>query len=186
MIKDELRKELIKKRSELDKEKKDAASREICDKIGNLPYFISSKNILIYISMKNEVDLKYLYETYGKIKKFYCPVCTTKENMTYVRLESYENLVESTRFKGLYEPKLAKMVENTVERLDLVIVPGVAFDMHKNRLGYGAGYYDRFFAKLSYKPIKLGTCYSFQLIGDIPSFENDVSMDYIITENKLF
>ena len=68
-------------------------------------------------------------------------------------------------------------------KVDLIIIPGVAFDRKKNRMGRGKGYYDRFLSKM--KAPKMGICFEFQLFDDIPNDENDVKMDYIVSENEL-
>ena len=72
--------------------------------------------------------------------------------------------------------------------LDLIVVPGVAFDRNGGRMGYGAGFYDRYFKKISKdnikKIVKLALAYDFQILEKIPMNEQDVPVNYIITENE--
>lgn len=72
------------------------------------------------------------------------------------------------------------------DEADLVIVPGVAFDMRGHRLGFGKGFYDRCLASLSEKTVLAGLCHDFQLLDHLPSEEHDIRMHYIITDKRLF
>ena len=76
---------------------------------------------------------------------------------------------------------------NTVspDLIDVVIVPGCAFDLHRNRMGYGAGYYDRFLKLISDNCLKVGVAFDFQVMDEIPCDELDIPMDIIITEDKI-
>ena len=68
--------------------------------------------------------------------------------------------------------------------IDIVIVPGVAFDKKYNRMGYGKGYYDRFLKDMT--ALKIGVCHSFQLVDEIPSEPHDIKMDMIVTEREIW
>ena len=69
--------------------------------------------------------------------------------------------------------------------VNLVLVPGVAFDKGGYRVGYGGGYYDRFFSKLNNDVIKIGLCYEIQLLPKVPTDTYDIPVNYIITEKGL-
>ena len=82
---------------------------------------------------------------------------------------------------GILEPSTKRPVaENDI---DVIIVPGLAFDRRGGRMGFGAGYYDRLLIKTN--AVKIGLCYDFQLMDSVPSEEHDVPMDYIITEKEI-
>ena len=70
--------------------------------------------------------------------------------------------------------------------LDLIIMPGVAFDENKNRIGFGGGYYDRFLLKFDKNkiPLTIAVCYDFQVIDYIPAENHDQKPDFIITEKR--
>ena len=73
------------------------------------------------------------------------------------------------------------MEENDYEgKIDLIIVPGICFDKANNRLGFGKGYYDKYLANKNIK--KFGICFKEQLLDDIPTDNNDIKMDLIITD----
>jgi len=80
---------------------------------------------------------------------------------------------------GIPEPPLN--YQNRLESADVVFVPGLVFDVHGFRVGYGGGFYDRFLRKFKHKA-KVGVCFSFQLFSEVPHDPFDVPVDYISTE----
>jgi 5-formyltetrahydrofolate cyclo-ligase len=79
---------------------------------------------------------------------------------------------------GICEPVVQRFVKR--EDLDLVIVPGVAFDRRGNRLGRGKGYYDRFLKKLPNEAISFGLAFDFQILPSLPATKTDVSVNKVI------
>ena len=71
------------------------------------------------------------------------------------------------------------------DKLDLVIVPGIAFDKKGHRIGYGYGYYDRFLKTIKKKAVKIGLAFDFQLIESIPEEEHDVPMNIVVTDKEI-
>jgi 5-formyltetrahydrofolate cyclo-ligase len=69
--------------------------------------------------------------------------------------------------------------------MDLAVVPGVAFDLERRRIGYGAGYYDRFLPRLRQDCLAVGVAYSLQLVENIQAGEHDIPMDAVITEDRI-
>ncbi|MFD2114832.1 5-formyltetrahydrofolate cyclo-ligase [Paenibacillus yanchengensis] len=88
---------------------------------------------------------------------------------------------------GIQEPYLQQRLANNVIP-DVIIVPGVAFDRQGGRLGYGAGYYDRWIAAngQKHKPVIIGAAFEQQLVSHIPMEEHDFPMDMLVTEYKLY
>lgn len=84
---------------------------------------------------------------------------------------------------GILEPK-ADGIEVPKNEIDLIIVPGVAFDKDKNRMGRGRGFYDRLLSTLNAP--KVGICFGFQLIPQVPVEPFDKKMDYVITEDTIY
>jgi 5-formyltetrahydrofolate cyclo-ligase len=82
------------------------------------------------------------------------------------------------------EPDATCPVHSPAEA-DLIVIPGVAFDLSGRRIGYGKGYYDRALHQLEGKGRLVGFCYDFQLVGEIPGEPHDVRMDLIITERRV-
>ena len=182
-----LRKEILAKRKNIDTAKKEDMDKKIVDKFYESKYYKEAKNIFIYISYDSEINTK---EIINKAlidnKRVYVPRTEFKTRlMDAVEITSLDNLIESEY--GILEPA---MEEPHIEpdELDLIVVPGVAFDRNGGRMGYGAGFYDRYFKQISKdnmkKVIKLALAYDFQILEKIPMNEQDVPVNYIITEKE--
>ena len=83
------------------------------------------------------------------------------------------------------EPSPDNYQEVTPNLLDLIITPAVAFDTDKYRIGYGAGYYDRFFASLKKDIIKIGVGFDEQLVQEVPREPHDIRLNYVLTDKRL-
>ena len=99
--------------------------------------------------------------------------------MVFYRISALRDL--STGAYGILEPKEAEAYQD--EANALCLVPGLAFSADGARLGYGKGYYDTFFAR--HPVLKLGLCYDFQLVPQVPTQPHDVRMDGILTDKRL-
>ena len=102
-----------------------------------------------------------------------------KANMVFYRISALRDL--SPGAYGILEPKEAEAYQD--EANALCLVPGLAFSADGARLGYGKGYYDTFFAQ--HPVLKLGLCYDFQLVPQVPTQPHDVRMDGILTDKRL-
>jgi len=129
--------------------------------------------ICTFIGVKHEPPTIYLVEKFLKDgHEVYIPFIN---QIKVSRIKSTDDL--KTRKDGYIEPKFKT---NQPEFLDMIIVPGLAFDKHGNRLGQGSGWYDRFLAKYP-KSYKIGLCYKEQLVDyDLPVEEHDIKMDEVV------
>lgn len=138
--------------------------------------FVEARNIFIYNSLKDEVQTIPFIKRWMKKKYFYFPVVVEDE----LRFQKYTEELSFTQSAiGIQEPVGEEFADKSIA--DLIIVPGIAFDPQKNRLGRGKGYYDHFLKEV--KAIKVGICFCFQLLDTIPFDCQDVKMDYVIAEN---
>ena len=182
-----LRKEILTKRSILDAVEKEEKDRKILDRFYDSNYYREAKNIFIYISYDSEINTKgIINKALTDNKKIYVPRTEFKTRlMDAVEITSLDNLIESEY--GILEPSVEEPHIDPNE-IDLIVVPGVAFDRNGGRMGYGAGFYDRYFKKINEdnmkKVIKLALAYDFQILEKIPMNEQDVPVNYIITETK--
>ncbi len=87
---------------------------------------------------------------------------------------------------GIMEPDPEKAEEADVSLLEAVVVPGVAFDRHGGRMGYGGGFYDRFLAGLDRLPFLVGVGFSMQVVEHVPLEPHDIRLDGIVTEKGYF
>ena len=182
-----LRKEIIEKRNNINLVKREEKDKKIFNKFYETQYYNEAENIFIYISYASEINTKEIINKALKDnKKIYVPRTEFKtRNMDAVRITSLDNLVESAY--GILEPS-TEMPHIDPNELDLIVVPGVAFDRNGGRMGYGAGFYDRYFKKINKenisKIVKLALAYEVQMLDKVPMNEQDVPVNYIITENE--
>ncbi|MFN3345279.1 MAG: 5-formyltetrahydrofolate cyclo-ligase [Chloroherpetonaceae bacterium] len=177
-----LRKTMKALRSALPKEDWQERSARIVQNLKALEKFQSAKVIHAFISdeKRQEVNLIPLLEwIISTPKKLLVPVIERNEIIS-VELTSLNDLAPHTF--GVLEP--TERVPSLLEQeIDLVLVPLLAVDKRGNRLGYGKGYYDRFFKRLSPSTFKLGVAFEFQVLDEVPTTESDVRLDAVMTEN---
>ncbi len=101
--------------------------------------------------------------------------------MIAIRIYSLDNMIEDNW--GILEPKDIDK-KNICENFDLIIIPGLAFDRRGNRIGYGGGYYDKYFSKIKNINNKVALAYDFQILDNIKSEIHDIKVDYIISNNE--
>jgi len=181
--KDKIRKEILEKRNNLSTEEVEKKSDLI---IQNLEKFIkNAENIMIFMDMKNEVRITKLMELYPE-KSFFIPQITDSKNRE-MKINRYnENELVLHKF-GYYESSSSDFYNENI--LNIVIVPAVVFDLEKNRIGFGGGYYDTFLKKIREKNKKvlfIGICYDFQIIEKVPAEEHDVVLDFVVSGSRIF
>ena len=141
---------------------------------------------MLYLSFNNEVDT-YPLVTWclNNGKTVIAPYCVQSEKkiIPFIINNLTTDLTKSTF--GIMEPKhdLLKMVN--INDIDLIIVPGVVFDKHCNRIGFGAGYYDRFLSKKLKDTLTIGIAYDYQIIDEIPTGVYDVPLNFIVTQKRI-
>ena len=171
-----LRKEVLSVRSCLSVEEVYAASKEICKKIISDIRYISSKNICIYMPIKNEVNVELLFSKYYDESKNYFIPKTEGNNMAFYRYTG-KNYLKPGRFNI---PEPIGNIEPDYSLNTLIIMPGAVFSKDNGRIGYGGGYYDRFL-KAHETCNTIAVCYSFQIKDKIPQEKNDIKPQIIIS-----
>jgi len=174
-----LRKQIKEVKNSYSLDQKKALSREILDQIEVLPQFVESHCIMAYWSMNDEVFTHDFVQKWSPKKTMILPV-VKGDQLELSEYRGVDELVAGDKF-GIPEPK-GKPFENK-EQIELVIVPGVAFDKHFNRMGRGKAYYDQLLTDL--KAFKLGVCFHFQLLEEVPYDELDVKMDLVLSNKKM-
>lgn len=174
-----LRKKVFEINKTYSAKKLSTMSEKIMERLENFTPFKEAKTIGIYHSLKSEVETTNFIKKWLSEKNFYLPVIV-EDDMVFRNYISDNSLQKSNY--GIQEP-LGKDFTD-YDKIDLFIVPGVAFDKQLNRMGRGKGYYDRFLYNLN-KTIKIGICFDFQLFKYIPVECNDIKMNYIITETEI-
>lgn len=167
---------------------KDAASEVVCATLAALPEYAAAETVMGYVHFRNEVCTRgLLAAALGEGKRVVVPYCLADQLGLFL-LESIDELAPGTW--GIPEPKveLRSLADRRVDarRLDLVVVPGVAFDRRGHRLGHGKGYYDRLLAQVRPDAPLVGLAFECQLFPEIPSGPHDVAMDRVITEKAVY
>lgn len=174
--KDLIRQQVVLKKKKYTSDELYSRSLEVLDIVEITGAFQSAKTIFIYNALADEVQTSDFIRKWSDTKDFYLPV-VVDENIVFRSCTSSIALKQSSL--GIMEPVGENFTD--YDRVDLVIVPGVAFDRNKNRMGRGRGFYDRFLPKI--KAPKMGICFDFQLLDKIPVDKNDIKMDFIVSEN---
>jgi len=167
---------------------KDAASRLICGRFAALPEYAAAGTVMFYVHFGDEVRTRQLVEqAFGEGKEVVVPYCEAGV-LKLFRLKSIDELAPGTW--GIPEPKVEhrRRVDRRVEvrDLDLVMVPGVAFDRGGGRLGYGKGYFDKLLADAPSATRLVAAAFECQLFPEIPMLPGDVFMDKVITEKAVY
>ena len=182
-----LRKEILTRRKNIDAAEKGEMDKKILDRFFESKYYKEAKNIFIYISYDSEINTREIInKAFKDGKKIYVPRTEFETRlMDAVEITSFDNLIKSSY--GILEPSKEVLQINPNE-LDLIVVPGVAFDRNGGRMGYGAGFYDRYFKKINKdnikRIVKLALAYDFQVLEKVPMSVQDVPVDFIITEKE--
>lgn len=178
MDKHELRKQIRIAKKGLTLEEKILRSRPIMQKVAELPQFKEAETILLYWSMDDEVQThEFVDQWYGQ-KRILLP-CVDGDDLLLRQYTGRECLKAGEQF-GIGEP--TGEVFSELEKIDMIVVPGVAFDHHNNRMGRGRGFYDRML-KNTPNAFKVGVAFDFQVMEQIPTEPFDVAMNQVITED---
>lgn len=163
---------LLKKQHSM--EERQAQSDIIMRKLEQHPDFIKAKIVMLYSSLPDEVQTQGFIEKWRQQKRIILPT-VVGDDIIPVELTPETNFAVGDF--NILEPQN----EAYTGGYDLIIVPGVAFDRQGNRMGRGRGYYDRFLCQ--HRDVKkIGICFDFQLVDNVPVEENDIPMDEIISK----
>lgn len=178
-----LRSKILKLLRNQKEENRVRKSKEILKKLFAIPEFQCSQTVMFYASFDGEVD------TFGMIKQAQqlnktiilpLTIQDQKKLIPSVVNDFQEDLIPGPY--GVKEPKKDKVKPVDLNELDLVIVPGIAFDKNNNRLGRGAGYYDRFLKELPSNIPTYGLAFDFQIVETLPEKQaHDIPVTRVLT-----
>ncbi|MSS71076.1 MAG: 5-formyltetrahydrofolate cyclo-ligase [Candidatus Latescibacteria bacterium] len=146
-----------------------------------LPEYRDAGLIHSFVSMPGEVDTRALIEqALASGKRIAVPVVERgRRNLRHAEIGALGDLRPEGAW-GLLQPPPERIQGVATREIGLVIVPGLAFDLRGNRVGFGAGYYDRFLGGMAAP--KVAVAYAFQVLPGVPVTEQDVAVDVIVTE----
>ena len=168
---------------------KDALSRRICEQFMALPEYAAARTVLFYVDVRSEVRTRQsLPDALTQGKKIVVPWCNDRGELELFHLRDmgelavgmYKILEPSPELRGLPEKQVA------VTDLDLVMVPGVAFDRTGARMGHGKGYYDKLLQHARRDAPLVALAFECQLFPTIPTGAHDIFMDKVITEKDVY
>lgn len=177
-----IRREILLKRSEIPLEQRKSADMAMADRIIGHQWFYRAEILLGFVNYDSEISTKeILEEALLKGKKLFLPKIE-KDTMVFYRIQSMDDLTEG--YKGIPEPKgdtEAFDYELYKDYRILMLMPGVAFDIYGNRMGYGKGFYDRFLAdKELLQTYSIGIGYKCQQVDHLPVDEYDIKPYQVI------
>src|SRR5574344_369810 len=161
-------------------EQKKQLSIPIFKRLENEDCFKNSNVVLLYWSMNDEVFTHDFVEQYYKQKTILLP-CVEGDNLILRQYQGLSSMQEGEQFHIL-EPKGDEFTE--LDKIDIMIIPGVAFDKERNRMGRGRGFYDRLLTTV--KKTKIAVGFDFQLVNKVPTENFDIKMDKIITTTYMY
>ena len=179
-MKKELRQKALAARNAIPLEKRKEKSRRIATHILESEAYRNTERIFTFVSMGSEVETAaIIWQAWQEGKTVAVPKTEQDREMRFYEIHSFAELEEG-RF-GVREPAGGAVC--IPKARDLLLVPGLLFDKKKNRLGYGGGYYDTYFAKHK-EGKRIGLAFTEQLSAErLPAEEMDVPLDAVITEN---
>lgn len=179
-MKNNLKKAILEQRNSMPNHEVTDKSDKIKNNLFNLQQYKISKIMMFFVSYNSEVFTHEMIKEALKTKKIIVPKIEHNQIEPSLILD-FDNLVPSGKF-GILEPIEAMKI--SYKNIDLILVPGIVFDLQGLRIGYGLGFYDKFL-RLVPKAIKIGLAFDFQVVDEIPQEEHDVPVDIIVTEERV-
>ena len=175
----ERKKELRKRVAQLKTQHKSSATQQSAEILAALeahPAFRAADTVLLYHSLKDEVDTHEFIRKWSRLKRILLPVVVGDD----LELRVYTGPDDlAIGAYGIEEPTGSRFTDYAA--IGFIAVPGVAFDRNGNRLGRGKGYYDRLLPRIP-AAYKAGICFPYQLVEEVPAEPFDIRMDEIITQ----
>ncbi|MCM1292765.1 MAG: 5-formyltetrahydrofolate cyclo-ligase [Bacteroides sp.] len=178
MDKDRIRRRVKARKSLLNDNERLSSAAEVFKKLEALAAFAMSDRILIYNSLPDELSTREFIDRWKEKKHFYLP----RVNGVDLDILPYDSSRTHLGAFHIEEPDGEDLTDPTM--IEMVIVPGVAYDHNGNRVGRGKGYYDRLL-RLT-KALRIGVGYDFQIVDEISTEQHDVPVDIVITETNIY
>lgn len=184
--KKELRKKVQELRDSIDPGQRGLFSKKVAANLWSVPEFATAETVLFFISFRSEVDTMPMIRRALEEEKSVCVPCTDAGNKAMVasRIIDLDGDLELGNY-DILEPKEECLRPVPADSIDVVLMPGVAFDLTGGRLGYGGGYYDRFLEKCSPRCMLIAVAFEVQIIEHVPCADHDARIHKIVTEKRV-
>ena len=186
MNKEEIRRKILKKRLSLSSEDIRDKSHQVFLNLTETVEYRNSQNIMFYVATRSEVQTEEMIKMSIKMgKNIFVPIILPEcINLAPSKIFDFDTELEKGK-KGIFEPKKEYYRLFPPENIDLIIVPGVAFDLSRNRIGRGFGYYDNFLRKVRSSAKIIALAFEMQIVKKIITDKNDIPVHKIITEKRI-
>lgn len=183
----ELRKAIIARRSAMSLPVRQTANRAISKQVLALGGFHDAQTVMAYMSIAAEFNTSEIVRTaIDRDKVLVLPKINSAEKK--LELFRVDNLDENLKpgIWGILEPDPDRCEKISLEEIDFVLVPGVAFDADCHRLGYGGGYYDRLLEDLGPFATFVAAAFAVQIVDRVPVEQHDIGLDVVVTEHEKY
>lgn len=186
MTKAELRAEARRRLRALDGDARAAANAEIARRAWSVPEVAAARTLLLFADLPEEVSTDAIAAEALRrgLTVVYPRTLPETRGMTLHRVSSLDHLL--TGSYGIREPDVARCPEVAESSIDAALVPGLAWDRSGNRLGRGAGYYDRLFGNAAWRGFRCGIFFSLQEVDSIPTQPWDLPLDAVVTDAEVW
>ncbi|MBS7526987.1 5-formyltetrahydrofolate cyclo-ligase [Fusibacter paucivorans] len=186
MDKKQLRQQVITARNSLDVERRLALSKQIQQKVLSLPAFKFARAAAGFVDFRNEVYMRPILESIlqANMPLMLPRISDDGKQMIFYQVNTLEHL--KTSRLGIKEPDPSRCELGDPQQLSIVLTPGVAFTQDGYRLGYGGGYYDRFFQTISEDVQRVGLAFELQMLPEIPHESHDIRVHCVVTEQHIY
>lgn len=176
MKKDEIRRYIKARKCLLSAIERMESAKRVFEQLEQTAAFMMADNILLYHSLPDELSTTEFIDKWHTRKHFYLP----RVNGVNLDILPYDRSRMHIGAFNIEEPD--GDVVTPIEDIEMIVVPGVAYDLNGNRVGRGKGYYDRLLADT--RAVKIGVGYDFQLLDEIETEPHDVRVDIVITDRR--
>jgi 5-formyltetrahydrofolate cyclo-ligase len=187
MDKQALRSHILEKRGNLSEEELNTLSGRILEQLRLSRLLEAAETVMIFMDFKDEVRTAGIIEHLWQAgKTAVIPKVNRKaDRLDLYSIRSFEDMVRSSY--GILEPPKDRTPDVQPEALDLILSPGVVFDVLGNRIGYGAGYYDKLLPHTRPDCVVCGLAFELQVVENdmIPVESHDIPLDYLVTDTRV-
>ncbi|MEJ8548226.1 5-formyltetrahydrofolate cyclo-ligase [Brevibacillus borstelensis] len=181
--KKELRRQILAQRAAVSPEERGERSGRMCRLLLSFDRLRGCRTVMAYYPFREELDIvPFLEKALERGQEIWLPLTLPAERRIVPYVYTGPAMLKRGTY-GILEPDPAQAAEGRPDSLEAVLVPGVAFDRRGGRMGYGAGYYDRFLSSLSRRPLLIGCAFDLQVQQAVPMEPHDISLDFLATES---
>jgi len=149
------------------------------------PFFVEASCLGTYSPIRNEVNTQEIFHSAKSLgKRVGFPVTLTSiRKLLFFEVQDLKEL--SLGAFGINEPPFLEKSLISLDDIDLLVLPGIAFDERGYRVGYGGGYYDRLIGESNFNAVKVAIAFDIQIVENLPKEPHDKKVDCIITESRM-